>query len=103
MSLPVLVRVKYCNFFVRSFGFVDCVNVNEKLLLGMSDLVQKILFVLVCFFGIERGVYSVTETSGLSANQVLAAVEALEAQAPEINARSGTGGIGTKFKLADVV
>lgn len=52
----------------------------------------------------ERGAYEVTNTSGMSAEQVLAAVEALEAKAPEINARFGNGGIGgAKFKLADIV
>ncbi len=51
MSLPVFVRVKHHNFFVRSFGFVDCVSVDEKLLLECLTWLKRILFMLVCFFG----------------------------------------------------
>lgn len=43
------------------------------------------------------------DTTGMSSEQVVSVVEALEAQAAAVNARSGGGGIGSKFKLADIV
>lgn len=52
---------------------------------------------------IDRGVYEVRPTSGLSSGDVLAIVEKLEAAAPAINAKAGVGVGGEKFKLADIV
>lgn len=52
----------------------------------------------------ERGVYETRSTSGMSADQVLAQVEHLEAAAESINAKSTGGGIGgSEFKIADIV
>lgn len=52
---------------------------------------------------VERGVYAATKTGDMTPKQVLEAVERLEGQAPQINAQNGGGGIGTTFKLADVI
>lgn len=58
--------------------------------------VVAMVYLLRCtgLLATDRGVYGMQKTENLSASEVLGAVEALEAQAPAVNAKYGKGGLG---------
>lgn len=78
-------------------------HITSCYLISFSAFSHRLMFFSLSFCLVERGVYEVRKTAGMTSDQILAQVQHLEAASTAINSKSSGGIGGTTFKLADII